>query len=397
MKPEELKGLVKAYASIYTNLSESHYKVGDKVTCKESGMTGKVVEVDPEEKGKYYTVDREDGKKVKYAPEELKKNNGGVSKKEEEKFHTKLDKLVHKSFGKSPEEQKEEVEYFTEEVEIATEYFYNLGLNEEGLEMVIEDLGLDEFTEWIDDIMVEYTLTEATKTRLQQRGPLKSKKGVKAQSTTTARVKKQGGTTMSTDSAPKSVMRKSAVAKAKKSQGSSEKEAPAETKKGLFSAISSGMKRHREATQTAKRLAGETGTTLNKLRKGLGQAWQTASDSKLAQAGRVGIKKGLKRQQKAIDTLAPMAGKAAGRAAAGLVNSLKKEEYDALLSHILEEGYAANEEAATIIIENMSEEWMSIILEAHPLDRQRLAIQQKRRIPTFNFLKPKPKKKSVGS
>lgn len=152
MKPEELKGLVKAYASIYTNLSESHYKVGDKVTCKESGMTGKVVEVDPEEKGKYYTVDREDGKKVKYAPEELERKK---------------------------ENQKEEVEV--------------------------------------------------------------------------------------------------------------------------------------------------------------------------------------------------------------------------ILSYLLDEGYADNEEAATIIIENMSEEWMSIILEAHPLDRQRLAIQQKRRIPTFNFLKPKPKKKSVGS
>ena len=369
METKKLQGLMEAYASIYTNLYESHYKVGDKVTCKESGMTGKVVEVDPEEKGKYYTVDREDGKKVKYSPEELE--------------------------GKK-ENQKEEVEYFTEEVEIATEYFYNLGLNEEGLEMVIEDLGLDEFTEWIDDIMEEYTLTEATKTRLQQSGPLKSKKGAKAQSTTTARVKKQGGTTMSTDSAPKSVMRKSAVAKAKKSQGSNEKEAPAETKKGLFSAISSGMKRHREATQTAGRLASETGATLNKLRKGIGKAWQTASDSKLAQAGRVEIKKGLKRQQKAIDTLAPMAGKAAGRAAAGFVKSLRKEEYDALLSHILEEGYADNEEAATIIIENMGEEWMSTILEAHPVDDERRLMQTGRPYRQRGYLKSKPRKRSIG-
>ena len=53
-------------------ITESHFKVGDEVICKASGMEGEVVKVDPEEKGKYYTVKREDGKKVKYAPDELK-------------------------------------------------------------------------------------------------------------------------------------------------------------------------------------------------------------------------------------------------------------------------------------------------------------------------------------
>jgi len=96
-------------------LIESHYEVGDKVTCKASGMTGKVVKVDPEEKGKYYTVKREDGKSMKYAPDELKKGgNGGAPKGKEEKFHTSLDKLVHKTFGSSPEEKKmkEETDLF---------------------------------------------------------------------------------------------------------------------------------------------------------------------------------------------------------------------------------------------------------------------------------------------
>jgi hypothetical protein len=53
-------------------LNESHYKVGQKVKCIESGMTGTVVHVDPSDEGKYYTVKREDGKKIKYAPDELK-------------------------------------------------------------------------------------------------------------------------------------------------------------------------------------------------------------------------------------------------------------------------------------------------------------------------------------
>jgi hypothetical protein len=116
MEAKEVKGLWEAYVSVYTNLSESHFKVGDKVICKKSGMKGEVVKLDkPDgaEDEKYYTVEREDGKKMKYAPNELKSaGNGGASKEAETKFHTKLDKLVHKTFGSSPEEEKmkEEVE-----------------------------------------------------------------------------------------------------------------------------------------------------------------------------------------------------------------------------------------------------------------------------------------------
>jgi hypothetical protein len=132
MRDQEIINLWEAYHSIYSDITESHFKVGDEVICKKSGMEGEVVKVDPEEKGKYYTVKREDGKVVKYAPDELKlededekkedenegmkgAKNGGASKKAETKFHTKLDKLVHKTFGSSPEEKKkmkEEVDIF---------------------------------------------------------------------------------------------------------------------------------------------------------------------------------------------------------------------------------------------------------------------------------------------
>ena len=55
-----------------TELTESYFKVGDEVKCKASGMEGKVVKVDEPQTGKYYTVKREDGKEMKYAPDELK-------------------------------------------------------------------------------------------------------------------------------------------------------------------------------------------------------------------------------------------------------------------------------------------------------------------------------------
>jgi len=127
MEAKQVKGLMEAYASVYTNISESHFKVGDEVVCKASGMEGEIVKVDPEGKGKYYTVKREDGKTMKYAPDELKldkeeegeekeekgeKGEEGASKEKESEFHDKLDKMVHKTFGKRPEEKKmkEEVE-----------------------------------------------------------------------------------------------------------------------------------------------------------------------------------------------------------------------------------------------------------------------------------------------
>ena len=45
---------------------------------------------------------------------------------------------------------------------------------------------------------------------------------------------------------------------------------------------------------------------------------------------------------------------------------IKKEEvdiYDVILSHLLDEGYADTEEAATVIMVNMSEEWREEIME----------------------------------
>jgi hypothetical protein len=91
-------------------LTESHFKVGDKVKCKTSGMEGEVVKMDKEdgnEDDKYYTVKREDGTMKKMAPEDMTKINE-ATKEQEGKFHSKLDKLVHKTFGKSKEEMKEE-------------------------------------------------------------------------------------------------------------------------------------------------------------------------------------------------------------------------------------------------------------------------------------------------
>lgn len=114
MEAKQVRDLMEVYASIYAPINESHFKVGDEVVCKSSGMEGEVVKVDPEQKGKYYTVKREDGKTMKYAPDELKKEEEGASKEKETEFHSKLDKMVHKTFGEREEEKKmkEDVDLF---------------------------------------------------------------------------------------------------------------------------------------------------------------------------------------------------------------------------------------------------------------------------------------------
>ena len=65
-------------------LEESHFKVGDEVVCKKSGMEGEVVKVDEPQVGKYYTVKQENGKMVKYAPDELKKEEEDEDEDEDE-------------------------------------------------------------------------------------------------------------------------------------------------------------------------------------------------------------------------------------------------------------------------------------------------------------------------
>jgi len=76
-----------------TELTESHFKVGDEVVCKKSGMEGEVVKVDEPQVGKYYTVKQENGKMVKYAPNELKKeeeeDDEDENKMKSEEVHNK--------------------------------------------------------------------------------------------------------------------------------------------------------------------------------------------------------------------------------------------------------------------------------------------------------------------
>lgn len=281
-------------------------------------------------------------------------------------------------------QQVYEPQELSEEVEIATEYFYEMGLNENGIDILIEELGEEEFVNWVYDIAEEYTLSEATQTRLQRMAAAKDKivtgpKGSRPQSTTNAAIKKMGGITrkISSSQRPGSTIsgKREKAASTAVSQQEPTSSTPQQTRTGiagrLGAALGGAVKRAKSDIELVKK----TGQTVAKaVRTGV-EGLNTASDSRLARQARVQVKKGLKRQQKAIDVVAPAVGRAAGKAAAQvpairstykagqqLGRALKREEYEYILEHLLDEGYANTLENAEKIAMNMSEEWRNSIL-----------------------------------
>jgi hypothetical protein len=159
-------------------------------------------------------------------------------------------------------------EYLTKVVDVASEFFYNYGLNENGVDIVIEELGEEKFTEFVFELSEEYFLSEELKKSESKVKKSKAPKGTKQYSTTIARVKKQGGTTMSAKDRVASTIRKdkvkTAVEKAKEIQAPSDQPRKKSIKDRVAGFILKGIERDRAARQTASKLAGQTAQTLRK-------------------------------------------------------------------------------------------------------------------------------------
>jgi len=180
-------------------------------------------------------------------------------------------------------------DFLIETVDIATEYFYNHGLNEYGLDLVIEDLGLEKFSDFVFYVAEDYVLSEAraggvkvdpvtksgksvgslkggAKTAAIKR--LRAEKQARKESEAKASSAKQSGMTAalkSQSSVAKKITTdkgKTAVEKAKESQGSKKPVRDA-IARGIFGAVKAyqaGMERHKKAMNLAK----ETGKTVAK-------------------------------------------------------------------------------------------------------------------------------------
>ena len=157
-------------------------------------------------------------------------------------------------------------EFITESVDFATEYFYKQGLNEEGVDFVIEDVGIEEFTEFVLDLQ-----EDLNEERPAERDPKpQSYDKVKARIDKADAKRKSGGTreyakgASGGDPAPRKKTAKKPAAKkvetkkkVETSVASAKKKQPEKpaSKEGIGSkirtAFSAGVKRHKEATKKA--------------------------------------------------------------------------------------------------------------------------------------------------
>jgi hypothetical protein len=223
-----------------------------------------------------------------------------------------------------------------EEVEIAAEYFYEMGLNEDGVDILIEDLGLEGFANFVYTIAEEYYLTEArasgariepvtAKGQKFKSGKPTGKSLERLRAQKAARQETENKASASKPSGMKaSLERQSAVAAAAKKQPK---------KPGFLDrvvgAVDAGIKRHNAAMSAAK----ETGKTISNVAKKVG---------------------GVARE---VGKGASGAAKLAGHVARKGLN----DEY--IMEYLIAEGYADTNEAAITIMANMSEDWRGSIME----------------------------------
>jgi len=164
-------------------------------------------------------------------------------------------------------------EYVSETINCAVDYLVSEGINEEGLEILIDELGLDEFVGFVFEYGEE-VLTEARAAR-------KARKGAKSYAEVKAEIEAREKAKAAKKPAPKPVAKAAEVAKKKQPEKKPVRDAIA---RGVFRAVDAykkGMDRHRAAMDTAKK----AGKVAGAVAKGAGEGVKMAG-----KAAKVGYK-----------------------------------------------------------------------------------------------------------
>ena len=192
----------------------------------------------------------------------------------------------------------EKMKKVKEEVDInpAVDYFFSEGINEDGLEMIIQEVGLEKFVEFVEYFSDQELLTEARSAKRRKGG--KSYEEVKAEIDAKEKAKR-AKREISVDKGTKAVE----TAKAKQPEKKPVRDAIARGVFGAVKAYQSGMERHRKAMELAK----ETGKTVAKAAAVTHEAGRRAGESKVGQAvkkaGSAAIKAGVEKAKKDIQSL----------------------------------------------------------------------------------------------
>ena len=265
-----------------------------------------------------------------------------------------------------------------EEVEIASHYFCEMGLNEIGVEILIEELGVEEFAEFVYDISEDYYLTEARAAKKRTGG--KSYAEVKAEIDNKEAAKKK----------VKDEKQSAAVAAAANQQPK---------KKGLLGrvadAVAAGIDRHNYAMKASEKTAGKIGKAAREFGTGLMSSYdnwvgQLISDGydlsnwtdeglfeyyeqlceESLEKGQSPTPGGITPKKPVTPTIPPLPRKGTP------VNTGYKESYDIVFEYLISEGYADTNENALVIMANMSEEWREEIINEAAADQSDKQIEK---------------------
>ena len=279
-----------------------------------------------------------------------------------------------------------------EEVEIASHYFCEMGLNEIGVEILIEELGVEEFAEFVYDISEDYYLTEARaggviiKPVTTKGTPFKSGKPT-GKSLERLRKKKEERKEAESSERPSgmkaALQRQDAMVSASKQQPK---------KKGLLDrvagAVLKGIERHKAATDgmgaATRETAGKIGKAAGEFRRGLMSSYdnwvgQLISDGYdlsnwtdeglfeyYVQLCEESLEKGQSPTPGGITPKKPVTSAIPPKPPKGTpVNTGYKESYDIVFEYLISEGYADTNENALVIMANMSEDWRQSIVEGY--------------------------------
>ena len=172
------------------------------------------------------------------------------------------------SFPKETYKKKSKTEELN--IDLAVDYFFTEGINEDGLEMIIEETGIEKFVEFVEYLTDIEVLTEARAAKKARKGA-KSYDQVKAEIDAKEKAKK-AKREISVDKTKKAT----ATAKAKQPEKKPVRDAIA---RGVFRAVDAykkGMERHNAAMATAKKAGKVAGKAAGEFAKGAGEGVKTA-------------------------------------------------------------------------------------------------------------------------
>jgi len=193
---------------------------------------------------------------------------------EKSNIRNKIDINPNVNIGESVELSEE---YISEVVDTAAQYFYDRGLNEEGLAMVIEDLGHEKFLEYVFYISEDFMLTEARTLLGKKSNPATGKdRGISLKAapgkTTRTAAEKYGTTRRFSSSRPTGTVRKKIVT----SDGDGSVKKAVNTKpKGIDRAVSQ-VKNFATSPDTKAKLTNMIGAAVNKAKSDIGRTGMAA-------------------------------------------------------------------------------------------------------------------------